>query len=282
MCREYLNPSRKHLFQEVDLSTYYKCGIFHNILISSPNIAGYIRTFTLGNMGFIDPCINPHYNTSRDGHVVYHPALPGIINMLQNIRNFIVIFKYEQNWEDITVELKKEMIGAFSLSTLSKLVLIGIRNFPSIIMQCAVHVSHAIINCVKFSDSLEEKKLLRDQGTTEPRQMALRSLALGRQSLETSKVFADSIVSCNLDTLDILCNNAKNDLVTLIMKQHKDTLMTLILPDFSEEFEIQEYPIDIMPYLQTVTFHINTDAEAYDNITYLLNQHGKGTKLKKS
>ncbi|KAF8993911.1 hypothetical protein BDQ17DRAFT_1431407 [Cyathus striatus] len=181
ICREYLNPSRKHLFEEVEIFTCYRSKDYHNILTSSPNIAGYIRTLKLRT-------------------VCQGPALQSIIGMLRNISTLMAIFSRGQDWEDMPLELKKELISAFSLPSLSVLVLGDIINFPSIILRCAVHVREVIVGRVKFSDSTEES-LLRDWGIMKPTQKALRALTLYQQSLEGSQALINATCHTHAATL---------------------------------------------------------------------------------
>ncbi|KAF8996463.1 hypothetical protein BDQ17DRAFT_1514634 [Cyathus striatus] len=112
----------------------------------------------------------------------------------------MAIFSRGQDWEDMPLELKKELISAFSLPSLSVLVLGDIINFPSIILRCAVHVREVIVGRVKFSDSTEES-LLRDWGIMKPTQKALRALTLYQQSLE-DECYAEWLSSwAGLDSL---------------------------------------------------------------------------------
>ncbi|KAJ6459646.1 hypothetical protein C8R45DRAFT_553972 [Mycena sanguinolenta] len=122
----FVPASRTHIFRAISLEMLTDApGKLHAILLQSPQIALYIRDFTIKR--------SPHPNLWMQPN----SPLPAVLPLLSRIRQFS-IFGVWGNWLNIPDSLASAILHVISSLTLDRLHILNVTNVPSVLLHHAL------------------------------------------------------------------------------------------------------------------------------------------------
>ncbi|KAF8996741.1 hypothetical protein BDQ17DRAFT_1429541 [Cyathus striatus] len=273
-CRDFLIPSRRHLFHQITLNhNYYRTKSFYDALTSSPWITHYVRHVILDDEFEKDAGCEScdeyaQYREDKDDHDgLLNPEIPNILSLLKNVNNLEVFF-YNHTWDYVSSEFKKEFTTLLLSPCLMHLHLSHAYDLPSTYLKLISRIPRVTLTSVTFGTQ-DEDCLTSNHEVSIPRSSYLRHLTL-RCPKEVSSMVAESFSppNCYVETLNV--QSWSRPLVNFHLAQqiaynNRNSLTTLTFADALElPKDIQKYDIDVIPNLKNVKFAMTSDSNEED------------------
>ncbi|KAF8988411.1 hypothetical protein BDQ17DRAFT_1547844 [Cyathus striatus] len=252
VCCGFRVPSQRLIFRDVvlrsaanvsncgntDLATYSS---FQSALASTPELALYVREFSLDEVG-------------TQAVLISQPTLPSILILLRKVTRFIMSCHYPgYDYDKFSPSLKKALAAVFRSPSINNISLHGIINLSPETMKRIQSISTIELANIEFAEQDQSNQPSADAGCS-----CINTLILGSQDLRTSEPLLDSMSSWRTRLKKLVIRDLSSfrdvKVVREIIKMQRNSLTVLdlstILLGIAADLELLD--ISDIPHLRTV------------------------------
>ncbi|KAF8988412.1 hypothetical protein BDQ17DRAFT_1374115 [Cyathus striatus] len=273
-CKDFLIPSQRLIFRKVGLRSvahrgninFSKYSSFQNAVASTPELALYVREFTLKDDG-------------GERNLIEQPTLPSMLMLLSNLAKFKLSSRYDYDYKTFSPALKKALATLLLSPSIMKVTFKGIINLTTEILEWTKFIPTVELSYLAFVEKQHQFNADAECSST-------KTLILGSQVFEESGPLLDCMSSSRMTLEKLVVKGTSYTLCDtkvareIIKKQSNSlTALQINMSCFSEGFAVDFELLDFgdIPLMRTVKviadFTIQEPSALNDAIQILSQTH---------